>query len=121
MLAFQTAVTAPTPTEIPGMLTLGALAVLYAFAEWLKSRSQNKTHAKTKEERNAELDSRLNPIRDAIGLAQQSNNMEFGKLNSRFDKVESTVETMAKNVDGLQTRELARLEADAVVTRRRKR
>lgn len=99
---------------------LEAIAIVVAFAG-AKLWDARVAHPKIRKERNDELDTRLKNVTHAIGVAQQSNELEFGKLNGRFDRVEGTVKVVAEDVKGLKDRELARLEADAVVARRDRR
>ena len=122
---------ADTQTAVPANPTMShwieaaGLAFAYGVAKLWETRSTKKQHATTKVERNAELDQRLTTLGKnldtAISVVHQSNTMEFGKLNTRFDKMEGTVDSVAGDVKGLKERELARLESDAAPTRRQKR
>jgi len=90
---------------VAGTVLAIALGKVYD-ARWLQP--------KVKAERNREVDM----VRNAIDLAQQSNVLEFGKIGTRLDKVDGSMEVVKSEVTGLRTRELDRLE---IASRRRKR
>lgn len=117
MLAEQTQALPITGVSVHWMEAAGIILAMALSKVW----DSRIAHPKVKKERNNELDAGLGPIRDAIGYAQQSNNMEFGKLNTRFDRVEGTVDVVADDVKGLKDRELERLETDAREARKARR
>lgn len=113
--------TPPLPSDaMPHLIEAVALGVALVLKAAWDHRVQQKHTSTTRRERNEELDTRLKNVTHAIGMAQQSNELEFGKLNSRFDRMDGTVEAVASDVKGLKDRELARLETDAAPTRQRR-
>lgn len=97
------------------------LTVAYGVAKFVELRQSKKRTVTTRLERNAELDSRVTSLASAIRLGQQSNESEFGKINTRFDKMDGAMETVKTEVSGLRQRELDRLTDAATPLRSLKR
>lgn len=100
------------------MIEAAALILAIAIGKFYDARF---AHPKVRKERNDELDTRLNSIRQAIKTSSDLIQGDVTTLSGDVRQMKGTVEVVASDVKGLKDRELARLEADAVVTRRRRR
>lgn len=108
------------PVPNPLMAHWAEAASLFALYVAHKLYALRIEQPKVKKERNDELDTRLNNIRQAITSSTQLIQQDVTTLSTDLRVVKSTVDGMAKNVEGLQQRELERLEADAAPTRQRR-
>lgn len=105
-----------TPVTAHWMEALG-LVMAYSATKFIEFRQGKKHSAHTKLERTAELDSRVTSLASAISLGQQSNESEFGKINTRLTKIDGTMEVVKGEVAGLRQRELDRLTDAATPAR----
>ena len=114
--------TLPMPDSLwPHVIEATAFGV-GLFLKYLYDGKRSEKHADTvKQQRNEELDSRLNNIRQAIKSSTEVIQQDVVTLSGDLRAVKGTVEVVASDVKGLKDRELARLESDAGVNRRRKR
>lgn len=104
----------PLMQHVSELIALAALFAVKGLWDWRKDKA-------TIQSTRGDLDHRFKSLTTAIDINQQSNVGEFGKVHSRLDKMEGSVEIVKKEVTGLREREIARLEADAGAHRRRKR
>lgn len=110
----------PSPA-MPHLVEAGALALAVLLKAVWDHRLQKKHTTTTRVERNAELDTRLNSIRSAISLAQQSTQDVLTRVESKVDVVSHDMIGVKLEVAGLVERERSRLESDAALGRARKR
>ncbi len=116
MLSEQTTVL-PVPGLTVHWLEVLGIIMAIALGKVFDARIAN---PKIKKERNDELDTRLNSIRQAINSSTDLIQQDVVTLTSDLRAVKGTVDVVAVDVKGLKDRELARLEADAGPTRRSK-
>lgn len=107
-----------TPSGTPHMIEAIGLALAIGLAKVWDARV---SHPKIRKERNDELDTRLNNIRQAIKSSTEVIQGDVNALGTDVRVMKGTMDVVAGDVKGLKDRELARLEADAVVTRRGRR
>ena len=112
-----TRVIAPPVISTEWMTVAGLIAAI-ALGKVYDSRF---AHPRIKKERNEELDTRLNNIRQAIKSSTDLIQQDVTTLSSDVRVVKGTMDVVADDVKGLKDRELARLESDAKDTRRRRR